>query len=110
MQTYNTKETVECEKRVADAWKSQCEGVLFNGAVSVSIDIYYTVPKSIAANSKKKEKAMIDGKWKTTKPDIDNVIKSVLDGLNGAVLKSRKMFAKNERTTVTVESLTKDEE
>jgi Holliday junction resolvase RusA-like endonuclease len=118
-QTYSTKETVECEKRVSRAWKEQGGGVTFDGAVSVGIDIFYEVPASIAKNSKKRASAMIADKWKVTKPDIDNVIKSVLDGLNGlafsddnqvAVLKSRKMYGKKEKTVVTVESLNKEKE
>lgn len=44
------------------------------------ITIYKGIPKSI---SKKKREMMLDGQIRpTSKPDIDNSVKSILDGLN----------------------------
>lgn len=53
----------------------------------VSIDVYYTVPKSYS----KKQRLQIaeSGPWlvRPSKPDLDNVIKSILDGMNGIVFR-----------------------
>ncbi len=46
----------------------------------VRIHAYYAVPKSY---SKKKHAAALDGKLAPGKPDLDNITKSVLDGMNG---------------------------
>lgn len=50
----------------------------FEGAVAISIQVITEPAKS---HSDKKRKEMIDGRIKPTKyPDLDNVIKSVIDG------------------------------
>lgn len=47
------------------------------------IDVYKGIPKSF---SKKKRSEAIEGNLRPiTKPDIDNYIKGILDGLNGVV-------------------------
>ncbi|BED91703.1 MAG: RusA family crossover junction endodeoxyribonuclease [Candidatus Azobacteroides pseudotrichonymphae] len=49
--------------------------------IAVAIIAYYKIPKGI---SKIKRKEMIEGKISPTKrPDSDNVIKTILDALNG---------------------------
>jgi len=47
--------------------------VKINGPISARIEVFYQKPKSIP-------KRVL---WKVTKPDIDNLAKSVLDALNG---------------------------
>jgi len=52
----------------------------FEGPVVLEVDIYVAVPKS---KSKKWKAAALAGEIRpTTKPDIDNIIKSAADGLN----------------------------
>ncbi len=46
----------------------------------VRIHAYYAIPKSY---SKKKHAAALEGKLAPGKPDLDNITKSVLDGMNG---------------------------
>lgn len=59
----------------------------FEAPCEVSIDVYYTVPKSYT----KKQRLQIaeSGPWmvRPGKPDLDNIIKSVLDGMNGIVFR-----------------------
>lgn len=43
------------------------------GPISARIEVFYQKPKSIS------KRAI----WKVTKPDVDNIAKSVLDALNG---------------------------
>lgn len=53
---------------------------IFQGRVSVTITAYFDVPKS---TSNKKAKEMLEGNISPTKkPDIDNIVKIILDALN----------------------------
>lgn len=50
----------------------------FAGGVAVRIDAFYSIPVSW---SKKKQQAALRGEIIAGKPDLDNIAKSVLDGL-----------------------------
>ena len=65
------------EKLIADAWKENgCEK--FEGACEVNIIACYPIPK---ATTKKNRKLMEeDVLLPTVKPDLDNVVKEMLDG------------------------------
>lgn len=52
--------------------------------VKATINAFFEIPKSY---TKKKVQAIINGEIKPAKPDIDNVIKSILDGCNKIVFK-----------------------
>ena len=54
-------------------------------ALKLEIIAYYPIPKSVAA--KKREAMLSNQVLPTKKPDIDNVLKSVLDALNGIAYK-----------------------
>ena len=69
--TYTPRETKEYEEEVAWNYKAQTDGYVFQGPVSVTMLFTFIKPKSV-----KRE-------YPTVKPDLDNTIKSVLDGLNG---------------------------
>ncbi len=79
---YTPTKTVNYESRIAYAWTQKYGEFNFerDKAVSVTITIYVPIPKAF---SKKKRVLALNNEIKpTTKPDIDNVCKSVLDGLN----------------------------
>lgn len=73
---YNVKDYTDYKNVIAIAAKTKIKTPL-NTAVSINIEFFFEAPKSW---SKKKRE---DTKWNTGKPDIDNLIKGVLDGLNG---------------------------
>ena len=75
----------------------------FENRVSVEIKAYFKVPKTTT----KKDKALIEeGKLSPTKkPDIDNVVKIVLDALNKMAFKDD-----NQITKLQVEKLYGEEE
>lgn len=75
---YTPKETLEFEKHVALRYKI-AGGKMLKGPVTVEITAMYQVPKSWS----KKKKEAAEEQPHTQKPDLDNIIKSVLDGLNG---------------------------
>ena len=57
-------------------------------SVAISIEFFFEIPSSW---SKKKKEA---AGWHTSKPDIDNLIKGVLDGLNGVAYKDDMQVVK----------------
>ena len=80
--TYTPAKTANYEKRIAEAWSEQA-GFTFDKDIPLAVHIYFgmPIPKS---TTKKNKSLMLEGLLKhTKKPDIDNLIKSVLDGLNG---------------------------
>jgi len=50
-------------------------------AISLELDIRHQVPASWSR--KKRDQALRGSLWPTTKPDVDNVLKAIGDGLNG---------------------------
>lgn len=86
--TYTPAKTQAFEKQIAlmarramaDAGASRVE----SGAVTVLAYFYYTPPQSWSKKRKLEliKKVVVP---KTTKPDIDNLKKAVLDGMNGVV-------------------------
>lgn len=80
------------------------------GAVSLSVQAYFPIP---ASWSKKRQQAARDGlEHHTKKPDLDNVIKAVKDGMNGvawkddsqvvAMIDCRKLYSDTPRVEVIV--------
>lgn len=81
VQTYTTKSTKSFEEEISTQFKDELgdEYSNYDGRVAMRIDIYSEMPKSWS----NKAKAETCSQFNTNKPDIDNIIKSVLDGLNG---------------------------
>ena len=59
-----------------------------NAPVSIEIIAYFEIPKSWS--KKKKEQACLGIIKPTTKPDIDNITKTILDALNGVAYEDDK--------------------
>ena len=79
--------------------------------ISIKIVFKFKVPKSY---SKKKYSEAIEGKIRPSTNDIDNLLKSVLDGLNGKAWKddryiyrieAEKIFADKDCIEVVIESI-----
>lgn len=79
--TYNDERNSIYETLVKRAY-IESGGIKFDGEVSVMIEAYFQIPKSMS----KKDRILVDEDQKKplVKPDIDNIIKIILDGLNGA--------------------------
>ena len=82
----------------------------FEGFIAVKILFKFEVPKSY---SKKKRSEALEGIIRPTKADIDNYIKSVLDGLNGVAwrddryiyaITAEKIFAEESETIVEIKN------
>lgn len=83
--------------------------------ISIRMKFKFEVPKSY---SKKKRIEALEGKIRPTKADIDNYIKSVLDGLNGRAFKddryvyavlAEKEYAEEASIEVSIESVQGDQ-
>lgn len=90
--SYTPKKTKDYESLIAYEYKRQCgefygdmENSKLKQAVVLKIDIYFSIPKSY--NKGKRLAAECNSIRPTKKPDIDNVVKSVLDALNGVAYK-----------------------
>ena len=80
IQTYTPLPTINYQKLVAKSYTDKYGAMKLQDAVSVTITAFFNVPKSYS----KKKKAELIGKPNTLhNGDIDNVAKSILDGLNG---------------------------
>lgn len=79
--TYTPKKTKEYEEHIKQEWRKSGYKEPLTGAVMVDIVFHRSIQKS---GSKAVKTAKLTGKVKPTiKPDLDNYIKAVLDGLNG---------------------------
>lgn len=78
--SYTPKETVAYESRIRDACKASCAKRI-EGPVRIFIKAYMSIPAS--ASKRMREDMRLNIIRPTKKPDIDNVIKAVLDALNG---------------------------
>lgn len=77
---YTPETTRRYEGKIQAAWVL-AHGKRIDGPVAVHITAYQTLPKRA---SKALREAVAAGKaWPLRKPDVDNVIKIVLDALNG---------------------------
>ena len=82
---YTPKKTRHYEELIADAAAKAMQGVKYNDApVQVFMIAYMEIPKSY---SDAKRKRCMAGQHSPTRPDVDNIIKAVLDGCNGIVYK-----------------------
>jgi Holliday junction resolvase RusA-like endonuclease len=78
---YTPKKTKDYEKSIATAYVNEDGKYYEEGTpVHISLSAYFMTPKSY---SKKLVRKLVKAfAWFLNKPDIDNIIKSVLDGLN----------------------------
>lgn len=110
---YTHDKTVNYEQWVRLCYQEQCGNKTFTTyPIMVHIHAYFGIPQSA---SKKQKQLMINGMVKPTKkPDVDNIIKIVLDGLNGiayaddkqvAIVSCTKEYDEIERVDVMIKSL-----
>lgn len=81
---FTPQETIDYESRVAHAAFAALGGErMFECAVAANLFIDCEVPGSWS--QRKRDRAIAGEVFPTTKPDADNVIKAVFDGLNGVL-------------------------
>ena len=83
VQHYSPAETKKYEKKIADTYKQLNDAPFFEKGTPIHVSIHFemAIPQSL---SKKKRYMMCTGEILHTKrPDVDNMAKAVIDGLNG---------------------------
>lgn len=104
---YTPAETVQYEQIVGMCGKNVVKGNMLKGPLEVHIKLYFN------PQAKKMTKA---GKWRkhTNVPDVDNCIKSILDGLNKIAFQDddqvKRIYAErfedtNERAEIVIKEL-----
>lgn len=98
----------EYEQKIANEYKD-AGGELYEGAVRLSVLASFPVNKSETKNTKIQ---MLEDKIAPTKkPDLDNIVKAVMDGLNGVAYRddsqvvaidAQKFYGREGRVIVTV--------
>ena len=79
--TYTPAKTANYENLVRVAFaQTYPDAVPLDGPIDLIIRAYFSVPKSFS--KKKRQDALNDDIAKTTRPDIDNIVKVICDGLN----------------------------
>ena len=111
--TYTPEKTASYENLVKVKAEEAMQGkVLFEGAVSVEIALFITPPASWS--QKKQREALAGTVFPTSKPDVDNVLKGIMDACNEIVFKDDKQavdvkvikrYADTARAFVKVEAL-----
>lgn len=99
---YTPKKTTDYEKLIAYEWKKKYKNLILKGAVK--LDLVFVFKK---AKSCKKD-------YHTQRPDLDNLEKAILDGLNKVAfvddcqvveLNSKKVFSDTDKILITVTEL-----
>lgn len=99
---YTPKKTADYEKLIAYEWKRRYKNLILKNAVK--LDLLFCFKK---AKSCKKD-------YHTQRPDIDNLEKAILDGLNKIAfvddcqvveMKSQKVFSDVDKIVITVTEL-----
>lgn len=108
---YTPTETKRYERTVAAIWHDS-RGETLHGAVRLDVVAGYGIPKSTPKSARA---AMLDGtRVPAKKPDIDNVLKIIMDGLNGeaydddkqvVIASIRKVYAEEPAVVVRVTEL-----
>lgn len=99
---YTPKKTTNYENLIAYEWKRRYKDLILKGAIK--LDLLFCFKK---AKSCKKD-------YHTQRPDIDNLEKAILDGLNKTAfeddcqvveMKSKKVFSDTDKILITVTEL-----
>ena len=111
VQTYTPDATTNYENLVKLEYERQCGRISFpkDAQLDMRIMAYFSIPKS---KSKKAKQLMKDKVIRPTKkPDMDNIVKIIADGLNGIAYHDdsqivdtavRKFYSENPRVVVTI--------
>ena len=78
---YTPSKTRKFESLIQTVWyQSKAKAAPPDTTVFCSINAYFPLPKSASQN---RQKCLLNGLYSRGKPDTDNIVKAVLDALNG---------------------------
>lgn len=106
--TYTPKKTKMYEEQIRGCWATQSKKRIPDGVpIEMTVKCYFPIPKSV---SKKKRAEMI-GSHHMKKPDLDNCIKSAMDGCQGCAfpedarvyrIYAEKLYDENPRMEIVI--------
>lgn len=92
--TYTPEATKRYEAKVRFCYRGYCKNKKLDGALKMQILACFEPPKS---TSKKLRMQMLSGEVRPTKkPDIDNIVKVIMDALNGVAYDDDKQIIQIE--------------
>ncbi len=110
VKSYTDADTVNYENLVKLSFlNSGCEAFSEDKQLRAEIDIYISIPKAVS--KKKRQEMMLGNIRPTKKPDIDNILKSLFDGLNKVAfnddtqiveVKARKYYGEQEKVVINI--------
>lgn len=114
VRTYTPQDTVNYENLVKLDYQNWCGNTFFekDTPIKMTVTAYYAIPKS--ASKKKREQMLLGLIRPTKKPDVDNLIKALCDGLNGVAyhddtqivdLYAYRYYSETPRVEVILESV-----
>lgn len=81
--TYTPMATKRFENQVANYYQEEGNGYQFPKGTPITVSIEFGMPIPISTSKKKTEEMLRGAIQHTVKPDLDNLVKSILDALNG---------------------------
>lgn len=112
VQAYTPAKTKKAELHIAGVFKEQLKRVPSGyDEIFLTCNFYMPIPKSI---SKKKAEQWHEKRGHTKRPDLDNLVKTVCDALNGVAFRDDssivgiqcgKLYSKEPRTEIFLEYL-----
>ena len=106
---YTPGKTGRQENKIARVWLDESNDK-FSGPLEVEMVFAFAMPKSTS----KRMRERLVGRERPKKPDIDNLVKTVLDGCNGVVyrddaqicrISARKIYGNEDYTEITVREI-----
>ena len=107
---FTPKATREYEQLIVSEWEKQWGGIEpIKNPIAVRVMFYMPIPK--ATSNKARERMAAGLEVPAKKPDIDNLLKAVLDALNGKAyhddnqivdISAEKRYSSNPRTEVLI--------
>ena len=78
---YTPSKTKAYEKEIGIEWCRKYGATHISEPVKMRVYQFFSIPKGF--NQEKRKKALDGELWVDKRPDIDNVVKAIFDGLNG---------------------------
>ena len=110
--TYTPEKTMKYEELVRTIYQEQCENYSF-ADMPISVSVIAYAPPLSKFNKKQRAAALAGEIYATRKPDLDNVMKIILDALNGIAYQDdlyiyemhiRREYSDEPRVVVTITS------
>lgn len=113
--SYTPRETAEFERAIAWACKSACKGAQMPENAPLMVDMVFYMPIPQSAGKRLRERLASERVYHMKHSgDVDNMVKSVLDGLNSvaykddaqvAAIRAEKVYSEEPRVEVTIRTI-----